>query len=325
MIHSLKSTIALSTVLMLAGLSASHAQQKAAAPQDEKSGLSAVTQAYADGFNGHDAAAVGKLWMENGVHVDRETGERTVGRAAIQKDLEDVFKTIPDIRISIEPGEVRMVQPTVAHVEGSATTFIPDDNPTTVSFVAILVKQGDHWLLDSVEEMPLPQPETANDALKILEFLIGEWADEGDEGKSTSSFRWSSNGSFLIRSFTTNLSDEIQSEGTQVIGWDPRSKEIRSWTFNSDGSFGEATWSRSGGDWLIKSMQTLADGGAASGTYVITPSGQDSMTVKLIGHEVNGEPIPAVDPVTIVRVPAKETAATEGTPAATDAPKGGDK
>lgn len=334
MIRRFGKPVALATVLILAVTSLARSQKDTPAAKASTEtaaavdpGLGAVTKAYEDGFNSHDAAAIGKLWMENGVHTDRETGERTLGRAAIQRDLDETFKTVPDIRISVEPGEVRMIQPNVAHVEGTTTTFIPDEDPASASFIAILVKQGDAWLLDSVEELETPAPETSHDALKVLEFLIGEWADEGDEGKSTSSFRWSTNGSFLIRSFTTNLSDEIQSEGTQVIGWDPRSKEIRSWTFNSDGSFGEATWARSGADWLIKSTQTLADGGAASGTYVITPTGQDSMTVKLIGHEVDGEPIPAVEPVTVVRLPEPETAAdqTEAVPAAGDAAKGGDK
>jgi uncharacterized protein (TIGR02246 family) len=288
-------------------------------------GLKTFSGTYADAFNSHDAAAVGKLWAENGVHVDRESGERTEGRAAIQTDLEEVFKTIPDIRIAIEPVALRMIQPNVARSEGTATTIIPGEEPVTVAFTAILVKNGDAWLIDSAEETPIPQPETSRDALKALEFLVGEWEDQSDAGRSTSSFHWAAEGSFLVRSFRTDLSDEIQSEGTQVIGWDPRSRSIRSWTFNSDGSFGEATWSRNGSDWLIKSSQTLADGGAASGTYVVTPVDENTMTIKLIGHEVNGEPIPAVEPVTVVRIGEASDPATEETPATTDTSKGGDQ
>jgi uncharacterized protein (TIGR02246 family) len=299
------------------------------ATKTEGDGPKGFAAAYEAAFNKHDAAAVGKLWAENGIHIDRETGVRTEGRAAIQKDLEDVFKAVPEVRIAIEPGTLRMIQPTVAQTDGTATTASPDDEPVVVAFTAVLVKNGDQWLLDNVEEMPMPQPEGSRDALKALDFLVGEWSDEGDEGKTTSSFHWAAEGTFLVRSFKTHLSDEIQSEGTQVIGWDPRSKEIRSWTFNSDGSFGDATWSRNGNDWLIKSSQTLADGGAASGTYVVTAVDANTMTVKLIGHEVNGEPIPAVEPVTVVRA-TKEVAAdaaskepARSTPAA--APKGGDK
>lgn len=295
----------------------------------ESDGPKGFAAAYEAAFNKHDAAAVGKLWAENGVHVDRETGERTEGRAAIQKDLEDVFKAVPEVRIAIEPGTLRMIQPTVAQADGTATTASPDEEPVVVAFTAVLVKNGDAWLLDNVEEMPMPQAQDSQDALKPLAFLVGEWADEGDEGKTTSSFHWAAEGSFLVRSFKTHLSDEIQSEGTQVIGWDPRSKEIRSWTFNSDGSFGEATWSRNGSDWLIKSSQTLADGGAASGTYVVTPVDANTMTVKLIGHEIDGEPIPSVEPVRVVRTSSEVAAdATTAEPASSTpaaAPKGGDK
>ena len=32
--------------------------------------------------------------------------------------------------------------------------------------------------------------------------------------------------------------------GTQLIGWDPRIRQIRSWVFDSDGGFSEALWSQ---------------------------------------------------------------------------------
>ena len=40
--------------------------------------------------------------------------------------------------------------------------------------------------------------------------------------------------------------DGFQLSGTEVIGWDPTSRSIRSWVFDSDGSFGQAVWTRRG-------------------------------------------------------------------------------
>ncbi|QDT57189.1 SnoaL-like domain protein [Caulifigura coniformis] len=279
----------------------------------DKASMGAVTRAYEEAFNKRDAAAVGKLWTEAGVHVDRATGVKTRGRDAIVRDLETAFKEIPEAKLSVEAGEVRMVTPTVAQAEGTVTTLIPGEEPAVIEFSALLVKQGDAWLLDSVEESPVPQPETANDALQQLAWMVGDWADQTEGIATTSSFAWSRGGNFLVRRFSTQFGEEEEMSGTQIIGWDPRSHEIRSWTFNADGSFGEAIWSKNGGDWLVKSTQTLADAGVASGTYVITPVDDNSMKIGLVGHEVNGEPVPRVAAVTVVRTaaPSAEAATSE--------------
>ena len=73
---------------------------------------------------------------------------------------------------------------------------------------------------------------------------------------------------FLIRTIVEQSDGQVSRAGTQIIGWDPRSEHIRSWDFNADGSFGDGTWSKNGGDWLVKSSQTLASGEAASGKDV---------------------------------------------------------
>ncbi len=135
-----------------------------------------------------------------------------------------------------------------------------------------------------------------------LGWLVGRWVDASDDARVDTEFRWTSNGNFLLRSYSVTDADGLSREGTQVIGWDPRSGEIRSWSFNSDGSFGDATWSKSGDDWLIKSSQTLPDGQAASGTFVLSRNGDDEISMKLIGHEIEGVPQPTGQAVTTVRV-----------------------
>jgi hypothetical protein len=197
---------------------------------------------------------------------------------------------------------VRFIKPDVAAAEGTTKTSVPDEEPSVSQFSAILVKQGERWQIESLEEMPVPQPATAADALRELAWLEGTWLDNSKESPVFSTFRWSANRSFLIRSISTKVGEQVEELGTQVIGWDARSQQIRSWTFSSDGSFGDGVWSKADGDWLIKSTQTLADGGAASGTYVITAVNRDSFTLRLIGHEVEGEPVPGVESVTVTRL-----------------------
>jgi uncharacterized protein (TIGR02246 family) len=258
---------------------------------------------YVDTFNKQDLDSVSAMWAENATWVDRETGERTEGRAAIRADLAEVFKKPKKTRLAGSVDRVRLIKPDVASVEGKTTTAVPDEEASVSQFTAVLVKHGDSWQIDSIEEMSVPQPPTAYDALKDLEWLNGTWMDDSKDSPVISTFCWSGSKSFLIRTFASKEGEETTPLGTQIIGWDPRSHQIRSWTFNSDGSFGDGVWSKSGKDWLIKSTQTLADGRAASGTYVISPVDDTKFTLKLIGNEVEGEPIPSSDPVSFVRLP----------------------
>lgn len=264
---------------------------------------------YVDAFNQKDLDAVSGMWAVDAIHVDRETGERTEGRDAMKTDIAAVFKEQPDTRLAVRVDRVRLIKPDVARVEGQASVGSSGGEPAVSAFSAVLVQEGEKWLIDSIEEMPLPQPSSPYDALRDLEWLVGRWVDDSDPGRVDTMFRWSADRGFLLRSFVVQSADGVAAQGTQVIGWDPRSREIRSWTFNSDGSFGDATWSKNGDDWLIKSSQTLSDGQAASGTFVLTRVDDNTLTLQLIGHELEGEPQPAGKTATVVRVPESEQAA----------------
>ena len=59
----------------------------------------------------------------------------------------------------------------------------------------------------------------------------------------------------------------------QRIGWDPLTKQIKSWVFDSEGGYGDEFWTRKGNQWVIKSTGVLPDGRTASATHVLTPTG----------------------------------------------------
>jgi uncharacterized protein (TIGR02246 family) len=279
-----------------------------AAPSADEEAVRQVVGAYVEAFNNHDAEALAALWEEDAVYVDRNTGERVEGRAALQADFAVLFEGQPDARLSGEVDTVDFVTGDVASVEGRAAVFVAESSPNETAFTATLVRHGDNWLLHSVREVNVPVPPSPQAALQELAWMLGDWIDESDDLRVDTSVTWSPNGAFLLRSFVVQDAEGPLRQGTQVIGWDPRSHEIRSWTFNSDGSFGDGVWTESADHWLVQSTQTLADGSAASGTYVVTPVDEDSMTVQLIGHEIEGEPQPATEAVTIVRATAQPAA-----------------
>ncbi len=90
-------------------------------------------------------------------------------------------------------------------------------------------------------------------------------------------------------------------EGTQVIGWDPAEGTIRSWMFDSDGGFGEGTWTKKDNRWTIKFKQVLPDGRRASATNIYTIIDNNTITWQSIGREVDGQFMPNVGPVKVVR------------------------
>lgn len=266
--------------------------------------------AYADAFNRQDLEMVIGYWSENGVHVDRETRERTEGRAAIKADLADTFEGSSDATLAGRVDRVRMVKPDVAHVGGEVVLSVPGEDTTTTTFSAILVNQQGKWMIDVIEESPAPVPSNNYEALNELNWMIGNWVDDGGDIQVKTSVSWAANDAFLLRSFAVTTADDVVRQGTEVIGWDPRSGEIRSWSFQGDGSFGDGTWRKNGDDWMVKSSQTLPDGRAASGTYIFSKRSDDELSVRLIGHVIEGEPQPSGEGATLRRVAEEPEAAT---------------
>jgi uncharacterized protein (TIGR02246 family) len=279
----------------------------------DETAIRAELQAYLKVFNEHDAAGVCSHWTTDCVSVDVTSGERTVGRENLQKDFAEFFKEHPQSRLSGRVETLRMIRPDVALAEGQVTLVSGEGDPVESAFSAVLVKEGDKWLISNSQEREIPAPQSASDALKELEWLVGHWQDDINDAHVDTTVRWSANGAFLVRSFHVEHADSETFQGTQVIGWDPLNKQIRTWTFNSDGSFGEGFASKNGEDWMLKMAHVLSDGRVSSGTQVISRVDDDTIRVQTIGETVDGEPVPASDPVTVVRV--EETGADTQAPA----------
>ncbi len=280
-------------------------------PRDET--VKAFVKSYAEAFNKKDLDKAAQAWAEDCSYLARDTGERIEGRDALASDLKSAFAKQPKQKLAGTVDRIKYITGNVAHVEGQTVMSSPTHEPQAALFSAILVQNAGRWQIASLEESAVPEPQTAHEALQDLEWFVGRWIDDAKTARVETAVRWSANKNFLLRSFTVHTDAGAAQEGTQIIGWDPRARHIRSWVFNADGSFGEGIWSKNGSDWLIKSAQTLADGRAASGTYVLTKTGDDTLGLQLIGHAIEGTPQPASEPVTMVRA-AEETPQSETDP-----------
>ena len=97
--------------------------------------------------------------------------------------------------------------------------------------------------------MTTPTPE---EQLKQLQWMIGDWVDESPEALVVTSYRWTDNQCYILSEFKVQSAGRPEMTGTQRIGWDPLAKTIRSWVFDSEGGFGEGTWTRDGDHWIVK-------------------------------------------------------------------------
>jgi uncharacterized protein (TIGR02246 family) len=267
----------------------------------EETAVRAVLDEYVAAFNRRDPAAMGAKWVEQGVFVNETNGTRTVGREAIERNLATLLSEESELTLGGRIDSVRFIRPDVVQVSGQAVTVGPDDEPNDSTFVAILVREEGAWLFDSIHETQVPPSTNTPDQLESLDFLVGRWVDETDAARVESSVFWSANQAFLVRTYEVQRDDDIQ-RGTQVIGWDSRQERIRSWTFDSDGTFGEGLWSSGDEGWTVKLSQTLADGRISAATQVITSVDENTLSVQMVGREVEGELLPSTEPVRMVRV-----------------------
>jgi uncharacterized protein (TIGR02246 family) len=263
-------------------------------------------EAYAAAYNKRDAKGVAAMWSPDAVYMDPSTGEAAVGHEEIEKVFEEVLADLGDGRLEVEVNSVEFVSPNVAIENGTARIVRPNAEPEESNYSAVNVKRDGKWLLDRVsEEEPPAPPPSSYEHLKELEWMIGSWIDQDENATIQTDCQWTKNQNFINRSFAVIVGDQVDLAGMQIIGWDPAAKQIRSWIFDSDGGFAEGKWTRKDDRWLIQQKGTLPDGSQSSAVNIITRVDDDSFTWQSVQREVNGDILPNVDEVLVVRKPTE--------------------
>jgi uncharacterized protein (TIGR02246 family) len=264
---------------------------------------------YEKAFDAADFKAIGELWKTDGEFID-PMGKKIVGRENIEKLFQDFFSRTPGEKLSIKVLSLKEEEQgnvVVAEVEADVTPPLPGrlgTNKTTI----VLVRSGDKWLIEGVKEK-LGVPASYNH-LKTIEWLVGSWSSQtptGTEPENTSHIsinstcQWTANKSFLTRTFNTRM-DQLFLHGTEIIGWDPQTKSIRSWLFQSTGGFGECTWKPEGNQWIIELKGVQADGESMSSQATLTKIDDNTLTIQIQKRLRNGKPQPDVPSITIHRL-----------------------
>jgi uncharacterized protein (TIGR02246 family) len=261
-----------------------------------------AVKSYAAAFNKGDAAAVAAHWTENGEFLT-PSGQHLKGRAAIQKEFAAYFAESKGAKVEIEEPTIEFLSPGVAREIGRATVARPNAEPQVTEYEAIHVKLGDGWKMDSVRESAPPVQVSHYENLKQLEWMIGTWVDQDENSTIETSCQWTKNQNFLLRSFKVAIQDRVELEGTQIVGWDPVRQTVRSWVFDSDGGFGVGRWSRNENEWTVRSLHVMHGGRQATAIHVFKLVDDNTFTFRAVGRELDGQVLPNIDEVAVVRQP----------------------
>ncbi len=257
--------------------------------------------AFVEQYNAHKPDALAALFAPDARMVFQD-GSEVNGRDEIKATFDEAFFDSPKVAVSVVVDSINFLTPDVAVEEGSTSLFPDGETLTSLERYTVLhLKRNGRWLMQSVrvvEEESL----SAYGQLQPLEWLVGEWIDEGRNEVVKAKFHWDENKSFLLEEFQVVREGSVVLKGTQRIGWDPQAKQVRSWIFDSAGGFGEAAWTPTDDGWIVKAKGVRSDGTSASATRTLSREDEDRVIWSATERIDNGEQLPDLA-VTMVRKP----------------------
>jgi uncharacterized protein (TIGR02246 family) len=271
------------------------------APSKDEAALIKNAETFVEAFHKGDAKALAAMWSADGDYVS-DSGVSLKGREGIEKAFKDLFAEHKGLKVRIESQSLRFVTPDVAIEDGLTSVMHPNGGPPSQArYTIVHVKKDGQWLISSVREAPFAAPSN-HENLHGLEWLIGDWATDPEKGETARvSFEWASSENFVVSTFTTTFKDIAIGGGTQWIGWDPTAKQVRSWTFENNGGFGEGSWSHDGDKWIAKATGVLQDGKKLTATHILTKVDDDSFTFQSKDRTEDGKPLPEIKPIKFKR------------------------
>lgn len=287
-------------VVVIALTSASFSQSAPDTPPEKEAVLAndrAFEAAYAKG----DVKALAGFFAEDAEYTT-EDGEVLAGSAAIEESMRRAFNVEKGSKLTITPDTVRVLTPEVVVEKGSTSVTTKAGETSGALYTAIHVKKDGKWKISQLIETPLPQI-TPQERLKEISWLIGSWQDVDKSTSLTvkSEFKWATGGNFIVRNVDVKNGGDPVLEGWQVIGWDPVEERIRSWTFDSEGGFADAYWTREGERWLIRESGVNPDGGRTTAENTITKLSDNRFSWESGNRTLNGEPQPSVERIEVMK------------------------
>lgn len=278
---------ALTIALLLQAEVGVHADEKAEEAVRQR------TRAFVAALASGKAEDVAAMFTSGGEYV--RDGNAIRGREELAKAYGGFFKERKKgVQVEGESLGVRFPSEGTAIEEGR---FVSKDGAPS-SYSILWAQEDGEWRIALLRESAdLP-------TLSDLDWLVGNWIVEGKAATVRTSYKKVQGGAFLRMEYTIE-SDGEKSTGSQMIGVDPETGTLRSWTFGAAGGLGTGTWSRTAKGWDVLSTGTTADGGSRAAVNVLTPVDENSFTSQATRQTIDGVPQPDGDVVKVVRATKK--------------------
>jgi len=275
----------------------------AAAPEErpaDREGIQKAIDGFAAAFRKGDAKAVADQWTAEGEYTS-DDGATFRGRAALEKAYAEYFTKNPDNLMEIEIEAIRFPSRDNAVVEGHFKLHKGKKKELIVSRCSFLYSREDgKWLIAIAREWP-------GDGLTVrdLEWLIGTWESKRNGTEVSTKYEWTANKSFIRCQFSI-IQDGKTLSGMQMIGKDPSNGALHLWTFEDTGGIGDAEIARDGKKWIFSSNGATADGRVLTATNILTPVDTDSFLWHSVERTLDGDTLPDLPPIKVMRVKAKQ-------------------
>jgi uncharacterized protein (TIGR02246 family) len=271
------------------------------ARNEDRAAIHAVLDSFVKTFESRDPKALAAHWTENGEYHSLE-GAQVRGRDALEKGFTAFFARTPELKANVRHEALRFLSNDAAIEDGTATVQRgPLEPATNARYSALVVRENGQWRVAQLTESP-----GKSESIEDLGWLVGQWKSTGKEGADIqTAYSWHPSKKFLQAQFTITEKGRTFS-GSQIIGVDPATGRIHSWTFEADGGVGEADWRRDGHEWVVDADGTLTDGRTLSETNLLRRVNDNTFTWKSTGRSLEDEILADLAPVKVTRLSAPQ-------------------
>lgn len=277
------------------------APAEAQSSEDAEAAIRRAAQEFVEAFDRGDAKAVADHFATDGVYVN-EDGQRFEGRDAIEQEYKTLFENTSDVKIRIEIDSVRLVGATTAVEEGRSalTPQPPGANRVMSVYTAVHTLQDGKWLMAHVRDNRVELPLDVGQ-LEDLNWLVGTWTAVNEKARVEIKGRWIEENHYLARTHSVTDSDKVTLTGLEIIGVDPETERITSWSFNSDGGRAVGIWAPHDQGWIVESVGATGDGTATLAINNLSQTDNDTLVWNSTDRFIGDVPLPDIQNVTLTR------------------------
>ncbi len=265
---------------------------------EDRAAIRKVIDSFAKTFEGRDAKTLAAHFTDEG-EFQNVQGAKLQGRAAMEQAFEEFFAKTPEVTAEVKPESLRFLSSNSAIEEGLVTVQRgPTELATHAHYTALVISDGGNWRIAQLSESPASHEPSIAD----LSWLIGQWKSAaGGAVEIETTYTWDPGKKFIVMRFKRKDAD-LDVTGTQIIGVDPATGMIHSWTFEASGGVGEADWIRDGDHWMLDAEGTLANGSTLFEYNILRRVDDDTLTWQSTDRLLDDRELPDLAPFKVTRI-----------------------